>query len=61
MKPFLASLVVFVTFLGFAACGDEDLQFGEPSDNTPTPDGDDTATPDDTTTPTSTPTATPTP
>ena len=59
MKAFAASLVLFVTLLAFAACGDEDLEFGDPSDNTPTPD--DTTTPDDTSTPTATPTATPTP
>ena len=51
MRAFLASLVVFVTLAAFVACGDEDLEFGEPSD-TPTPGGDDTNTPDDTATPT---------
>ena len=59
MKAFAASLILFVTFLAFAACGDEDLEFGDPSDDTPTPD--DTSTPDGTTTPTATPTVTPTP
>ena len=61
MKALAASLVLFVTFLAFAACGDEDLEFGEPSDNTATPDDDATSTPNQTATTTATPTATPTP
>ena len=61
MKAFAASLVLFVTLFLFAACGDEDLEFGDPSDNTATPDDGATNTPNQTTTPTATPTVTPTP
>ena len=58
MRAFAASLILFVTFLAFAACGDEDLEFGDPGDTTPTPAG---STPNATSTPAATPTATPTP
>jgi hypothetical protein len=58
MRAFAASLVLFVTLFLFAACGDEDLEFGDPSDSSPTPDD---STPDATSTPAATPTATPTP
>jgi hypothetical protein len=64
MRTLLASLAFATLVAIFAACGDEDLEFGEQND-TPTPDSTSspgaTSTPDNTTTPTVTPTFTPTP
>ena len=58
MMTRLASLALLLAFAGLAACGDEDLKFGDPSEtatpggatNTPGPDS--TATPVTTATPT---------
>jgi hypothetical protein len=57
MMTRLASLALLLAFAGLAACGDEDLKFGEPNE-TATPGGA-TNTPGPTTT--ATPTTTPTP
>lgn len=55
----LASVALVLAFTSLAACGDEDLKFGDPSE-TATPGGA-TNTPDPDSTPTATPTTTPTP
>lgn len=63
MKP-LIPLVLVLAVVALIACGDEDLEFGEPSDNTATPTGTtaagSTSTPEATTTPGTSPTVTPT-
>jgi hypothetical protein len=59
MMTRLASLALLLAFTGLAACGDEDLKFGDPSE-TATPGGA-TNTPEPDSTPTPTPTVTPTP
>lgn len=50
MKP-LIPLVLVLAIVVLIACGDEDLEFGEPSDNTATPTTTGTTSPDSTATP----------
>jgi hypothetical protein len=57
MTARLGSLALLLAFVLFAACGEEDLKFGDVNE-TPTPSS--SNTPNATTTPTASPTATPT-